>query len=245
VLEAARALGYTPNLNARALRQGVQRLIALVIWGQSHIYFMHYDNMKAILTNAFAHDYQVLALHVDRDTLASRPLPTIIRSTGAAGAIFMGVTLDKPGLCQLLDQQFPLVHIGERHLPGKRLPFASGDYYGGGALTATKLLAAGHARLGCLLEPNSDVPEIPERRATGFAAAVKEAGRAAALLSSLDRAEIAAWLKAEQITGLFCTSADQACSLVPYLSEQGWQIPQQLSIVAFDDHPAAPHLHPP
>jgi DNA-binding LacI/PurR family transcriptional regulator len=248
VREAAERLGYVPNRSARALRRGRSQTIAYVLWGgqpedlrQS---FPEYTLGAAAA--ALEAGYGLLLLLATEQRLAQTPVDRFPELRQADGALFVGETADRAGLAALLRAGFPIVHLGARDLPGDTLPFVSGDYTQGGRLAAEHLLGHGHRRLAVLYYPHPLVPEMPTQRLEGFAAV---AGQAlvecfpidcdAAVEPALDR------ILERGVTAVFAADQPQGLRFLAACRERGVGVPEDLSLLVFDDLPVAELSSPP
>jgi len=239
---------YVPNRAAQALRSGRSRTIAFVLWGNipDEIRETFPDYTLAATTTAFEADYQLLLLQATRQRLADTPINCFPELRQADGALLVGETLDRPGLMALLQSGYPVVHLGERDLDGMTLPFVSADYAQGGRLAAAHLLSGGHRRLAALVEPHPHAPEIPARRLAGFAAV---AGTQLLEQWEVERHTpldgVLTHMLARGITGVFTTEQQIALRLLTLCQAHGIVVPEALSVVSFDDMPAAAISTPP
>jgi DNA-binding LacI/PurR family transcriptional regulator len=245
---AAARLGYVPNRAAQALRRGRSQMIAFVLWGNmpDEIRKTFPDYTLAATTAAFDAGYQLLLLQATAERLAATPIDRFPELRQADGALLVGETLDRRGLTALLQTGYPVVHLGERTLEGVDLPYVSADYTQGGRLAATHLLSFGHRRLAALVEPHPFAPEIPTRRLAGFAAG---AGQTLIARRQVDRQapleDILSEVLARGITGIFTSEQQLALRLLTLCQARGIGVPGVLSIVTFDDTPAAAVSSPP
>jgi LacI family transcriptional regulator len=149
-------------------------------------------------------------------------------------------------LAALVQAGFPVVHLGERTLAGVTLPCVGADYAQGGALAAEHLLGFGHQRLAALYGPHDGAPEIHERRLAGF---TDRAGDRVLVQIAVQRETpieaVLAQVHSAGITGVFATEQVIGMRLLVACSAVGVRIPDDLSVVAFDDLPAAALSTPP
>ncbi|MGI8915971.1 MAG: LacI family DNA-binding transcriptional regulator [Chloroflexota bacterium] len=248
IQQAAEQVGYVPNRAAQALRLGRSHTIAFVLWGDNseQIRQSFPDYTLAATAAAFAAGYELLLLQATAARLAATSIERFPELRQTDGALFVGETLDRPGLAALWRSGFPVVHLGERTLEGIALPCVGADYAQGGALAAEHLLGFGHQRLGVLYGPHADVPEIHERRMAGFTERAGDAVRAAIAVQRETAIEpVLARFQADGITAVFATEQVIGLRLLTACSVAGVGVPQDMSVVAFDDLPSAALSTPP
>ncbi|WP_329037602.1 LacI family transcriptional regulator [Streptomyces sp. NBC_00178] len=116
----------------------------------------------------------------------------------------------------------------------------------------THLAALGHERIGMVLGPVGHVPSA--RKLAGFAAFCARRGVAAddwrrlvvhALFTMEGGATALPRLLAEGVTGIVCASDALALGVVRGARRQGVSVPQDLSVVGFDDSPFMVATDPP
>ena len=246
VLDAVRELGYVPNRSAQALRRGTERLIALVLWEGAQDAPIHYEHMQAIFRTAFERGYQVLLIYADREVLRRQTLRDLVFRSNAAGAIFMGAPVNVEGLGALVESGYPFVHIGERRLHGKLLPCVSGDYRLGSFLAVTKLIELGHRRIACLVYDT--YPDIADTRLAGYVDAMKTAQAEPWVRRAAPGAfrwnEVFDSLQGAGITAVYTTENNLGVSLIAEAQARGVKVPEDLSIISFDDHVQASLIRP-
>lgn len=248
IQQAAERLGYVPNRAAQALRLGRSHTIAFVLWGDNsdQIRQSFPEYTLAATTAAFVAGYHLLLLQATEGRLAQTSIDQFPELRQTDGALFVGETLDREGLAALLRVGFPLVHLGERSLAGMTLPCVGADYAQGGALAADHLLSFGHRRLAALYGPHMGAPEIHERRLAGF---MTTGGADVLECLAVERetamAPIVARLREQGITGVFATEQVIGTRLLSACAAAGVAVPRDMSVVAFDDVPAAALSTPP
>jgi LacI family transcriptional regulator len=248
IQQAAEQLGYIPNRAAQTLRLGRSHMIAFVLWGDNseQIRQSFPDYTLAATAAAFAAGYELLLLQATAARLAEASIDRFPELRQSDGALFVGETLDRAGLAALVRSGFPVVHLGERLLEGATLPCVGADYAQGGALAAEHLLGFGHRRLAALYGRHADVPEIHERRLAGFA---DRAGSAVVEQLAVDRetaiGPVLDRLRASGVTAVFATEQVIGMRLLTACIAGGVHVPEDMSVVAFDDLPAAALSTPP
>lgn len=167
---------------------------------------------------------------------------------------FAGVVLTPP----LSDDRRLLSHLETLHIPYVRiapmLDFDRGttviidEYDAARAITST-LIEAGHRRIAIMRGPREHL--VSMRRYNGYAAAIGGAGQRMdpALVTTGDfsresgRRE-AQTLLAAKPTAIFASNDEMAIGIIEAAQGQGLSVPGDLSVVGFDDNPAAKTCRP-
>lgn len=245
VLDAARALHYVADTNASRLASGRSNTIGL---------------LAPILTSWYTSEIIVGVEEELKDAgldllISTRGLPhqgNQFTLDGAFHQRFDGVILvdafvHESGALELLKAATPAVALGERL---ESFPSLSIDNELGAEMATRHLLELGHTRIGLI---GGSIPllgrsTVAVQRTNGYAAALAthrikfdkrllvdgnftiEGGRRAArqLLAST-----------RPPSAVFCMSDEMAFGVLQACRELGVSVPQDLSVIGFDDHSAA------
>ncbi len=129
------------------------------------------------------------------------------------------------------------------------VPMVGVDNRAGAALAVRHLLDLGHPTVHHVAGP-ADWPEAQER-AAGWRKTLLAAGRTAPTPLRGDwsaRSGHGAGLRLaadRRVTAVFCANDQMALGALRALEEHGRRVPQDVSVVGFDDIPEAPYLRPP
>lgn len=248
VLAAIARLGFVPNTIARALADGRSRTIGIVVQHfESPCYAWTLRGVEEALSKA-GYGLVVASGHWDRreeercvQSLKARRVDGIIVLTG---------TLDDGYLTELA-QDLPVVATGrDLKAPGLHC-LHSNDFEGARAATR-HLIQRGHRRIAHITGDPSH-PDAVERE-QGYRAALEEAGIAPdrALVVRGNYQEASGERGAEDLirrgiefTALFAANDQMAAGAAQALCRHGLRIPQDVSVVGFDDVLAAAHACPP
>jgi DNA-binding LacI/PurR family transcriptional regulator len=116
------------------------------------------------------------------------------------------------------------------------------------------LMAQGHKNVAMLI-PRDPVPSI-EQRLAGFRAAFEKLGRRFSRSANVvetdgfnyyaaHRATVALLSKKTDLTGLFCANDEMASGALRAAHEAGYQVPDDLSVIGFDDIVMSNYTDPP
>jgi DNA-binding LacI/PurR family transcriptional regulator len=250
VQRAIAELGYRPNLAARALVTGSTRTIGLVT-----IKINQYGPAQTMLgleKAARAAGYSVSVSILDEATAeAMREAVDRFVAQSVDAIVALATYDDAAEAMHSLDAPVPIVAVqvggAEDH------PAVGVDQETGARLATRHLLDLGHRTVHHVAGP-ADSQEA-RGRAAGWQAELVAAG---APVPEIVRGDwtpssghaagrtLAGRIRAgEDITAVFLANDQMALGLLAALHEEGLEIPDDLSVVGFDDLPEAPYFTPP
>jgi DNA-binding LacI/PurR family transcriptional regulator len=246
VRRAAAELGYVPSSVGRALRNQRAGAIALIVPNTSqhvfgHSYFMHV--LTGISVAANARDVQVL-LSTTADTGEAGEVAAyerVVRSRSADGAIVTSAAVTDAGLETLVTTGLPVVLIGNfPYLPGA-VTVGIDDVAASHDITAHLLDAHGRSRLVHVTGPLDHQTGIDRR--DGFVAAVEGHGVSGeAVIVDGDFSEESGRAAVEKLLsegtefdGIVFANDDMAFGGLAALKSHAVRVPEDVSIVGFDD----------
>jgi DNA-binding LacI/PurR family transcriptional regulator len=236
VRAAAAELGYRPNVAARTLRTGVARTVGLVVPDITNPFFG--PVLRGAQAAAMRAGYTVMLVDIGRDRRWEAQSIEALLAGPSDGLLLFGMDLP-PGA----SQHAIAIEGGAGELPVVRLDIESGVDQ-----AAAHLLGLGHRRIGHLASA-FDAPTF-RLRADGLRGRLAEAGLELAAVTHSDFAfeaarEAAGPLLDAGITAAFCDDDLLAGGLYLAARERGVRIPQDVSVVGFDDLAFAIVLDPP
>ncbi len=246
-MAAIEALGYKPNAAARSLVTSAELRIGVIYSNPSAAF------MSEFLTGAFEEAAATGArLFILRAPKGKNPSSRSLKNFIASG--LSGVLLTPPlGDSRALLQSFAKAH----------LPTATVAAYPAESTISVRindrqaayemsrhLLNLGHRRIGFIVG-NPDQAASAERMA-GFYAAVREFDDVETYIAQGDFSYASGLAAAEQLldrdprlTAIFASNDDMAAAVVSVAHRRHLEVPQQLSVVGFDDTVSAVTLWPP
>lgn len=252
VEEAISRLGYVPNRAARSLAMRRTDSIALVmrepdamVLGDPHLGNIIIATSQALIGTGV----QLVLLNAQNNAEHART-PDYVRSGHFDGVLLVSMHDDDPLPRQLLDAGIPTV-VGGRppiDLPG--LTFVDVDNVGGAQLAAERLVTAGRKKIATIAGP-PDMTAGADRLA-GYQRALTAAGRKADRLaygdftrdsgqSAMD--ELLA--RSPDLDGVFVANDLMAIGALRSLRAAGRRVPEDVSVVGYDDIESAKHTEPP
>jgi DNA-binding LacI/PurR family transcriptional regulator len=246
VLKAAEALGYQVNMLARGMIQKQSNLVGVVVPGFDNPFV---QRLLGPLTHHLAlRSLAPLLMDASEPDQMAHTLRHLLQYR-IAGVILTSGAPPTQLAREYLRLRIPVTMIN-RSAEVEGVDVINSDNGGGGALAAQLLLSSGATRIAFLTtaSPNHSAAE----RGQGFKRALARelrAGaatlrvvnaRAAVYQGGFDAGELLFSPAAERPDGVFCANDALACGLLDAARLRfGLRIPQDLSIVGFDDIPLA------
>ena len=233
VRAAAQELGYRPNVAARALRTGVARSVALVVPDITNPFFGRV--LRGAQRAAQRAGYTVVLVDVGNDRAWEEASLQALLAGPADGLLLFEVDLP-PGAAE---------HAIQIEMCPGTSPVVRLDVDAGVDHALDHLLELGHTRIGHLAS-SFDLPTFGLRRAR-MAARLDQPPPTAHAPFTFDGAAEAAGplLESSAISAIFCDDDILAGGVYMAARERGIRIPEDLSVIGFDDLDFARVLAPP
>lgn len=251
VRAAAKRHGFTPNQLARGLRLRKSETLGLLVPDISNMFFS--GVALSVESCARRRGYSIVLCNTEENEECERTSLDLLLARKVDGLIVAPVaqTKDFTHLLALAHDQIPVVLL-DRFFPGSPLPYVTSDNVRGAYEGTRYLLDRGHRHIGFIqgivdsqtsmgrLEGYRralDAFEVPfqPRLVVGNDFSEQNGYQSAVTLLTEDRPP----------TALFVTSSVGALGAMRACAEHGVSIPEDVSIIAFDDYPYAALLAPP
>jgi DNA-binding LacI/PurR family transcriptional regulator len=261
ILAVADELGYAgPDPTARALASGTAGSVGLVL--SDTLRYALTDEVAVSFLAAIADELTPTGLALTLLSAAEKGEFVPARDVAIDGAIVYLCQPDSPAVAWLKRRRLPLVFVDQEPAPG--IPSVNVADRDGAAAAARHLVELGHERVavvtyglvgeyGVFREmPRTRTANTERDRLLGWHAPLREAGITPVVIR-LDRSDPyqlgrrAARLVLEQDprpTGVLCFSDAIARGLLAGLDEAGVRVPDDVSVVGFDDSPLALQTRP-
>ena len=250
VMDAARQLGYHPHAPARQLAGGTSQTIGLVL-RQSPEQIAG-DALLAETLRGMTAAARLGGFRVIVEALEPRGgrYADLLRSGRTDGLVVSGPRVDDPDLRDIVRDRFPVVLQGS--LPDLDVTSVDVDNRAGAKGAVEHLIALGHRRIGCVTNAPLAYTAASERL-DGYRDALRAANieprpewvvEAAFDAGSGHRA-MAELLNRGPVDAVFVASDVVAFGALGALREAGRRVPDDISVIGFDDIPLAAFLEPP
>lgn len=257
ILEVASQLGYRPNLVARSLRLQKTSTIGLVAIGLTGWFYSHV--LEGADEVAQANEYGVLIACTYGYPHREREIVQMLLDKRADGLIIAPADPEEnlDFYRQLVETHVPIVFI-DRYIPGLPVDYVATDNELGGYLATRHLLDLGRRRIVFVSTASR------ERRATsvvgrfnGYRKALAEFGISEAVELGPGAPDVAPeeeyaysavshyLQQGGQLDGVFAVNDDVAYGTIRALQAHGLRVPEDVSVVGFDNQDTSAFISPP
>ncbi|GLQ37967.1 LacI family transcriptional regulator [Rhizobium albus] len=250
VMAAIAETGYIVNHAARNLRRQQTGGIVVLVPNLSNPFFSQIlSGVAAVMSEA---GFNVLVADTQQPKGADLQIAQYLHNNRADGLIVLDGAIPESLFADYRrTRSRPPVVFACEWVEGFGEPSVTIDNAEGAVLAVNHLIELGHHKIGHVLGPLDNVLTIKRRE--GTIAALEGAGFPVdpdwffegdfSLASGVVAAR--AWLAtSDRPTGVFCSSDAMACGFMAELHSHGVRVPEDVSVVGFDDIEIAQHFIP-
>lgn len=249
VYRAIEKLSFEPNMSARNLRRNETRVILIVTPNITNPYYAHI--LTGIGDGANESGYSALIYNTAGDEARERAGMDMLKKRRADGAILLANSIDSDWVQEYADK-YPIVQCSEYALK-LDIPRVSIDNYKATQDVMEYIISIGHKKIATISSSNNYISTLLRLNAykdslSSHGFEVREeyielanadysfkSGKAAAcrLLEQKDRP-----------TAIFCISDTIALGAITAAKELGIRVPEELTVIGFDDVDDTTMFHP-
>lgn len=248
VEQAIADLGYVPNALARSLRFKKTKTIALILTDITNPFFT--TVARGVEDTASEHGFTVMFCNTDESQDDETEYLNVLVQKQVDGVLLVPASCTPESATFLLDRNVPVVLL-DRHIPDVEVDSVRGDSEGGAHLLTNHLIALGHRRIALLCGPRT--VSTSQDRALGYRRALADAGLEAddGLIfwgqytpQSGEHLTRLALARQPRPTAIFAANNFVAIGVLHAVREAGLRVPDDVSLVTFDDLPVASLIDP-
>jgi DNA-binding LacI/PurR family transcriptional regulator len=247
VLEAVRALNYRPSSVARSLSlQRTMVVAALLPWFTNPSAVQRVRGIVEGLSNS---DYDLMVFDIESEDRQRRAFELFDRGDRADGLLVVSTQPPPEQVERIRAARIPCVLVDAVH---PALPSIAVDDLAGGEMATRHLIELGHRRIALIGEPPPEFRfEWSRDRTRGYARALAQAGielRPEYVREGTRLVHVARAIASELLslparpTAIFAASDTQALGALEAARSLAIRVPEELSIVGFDDIEVAPYV---
>lgn len=249
VLHAVKELNYQPNRTAQRLRAGRSQVIGLIIYDIQNPFFTAV--VRGIEDVAYRDGYSLILCNSDEDPEKEKLYINVMRSEEVAGVILASASEAAPQVDDLITYNIPVVAV-DRQIADKQIDSVLAANIEGAREAVAYLIKLGHRHIGFVGLPLTHTPG--KERYEGYSLALREHNLKLStdLVCIADAKQQGGYehtrdLLANQphITALFVANNLMTLGALNAIRERGLKIPDEISVIGFDDMPWASLLQPP
>lgn len=239
VREEAQRCNYIPNINAQSLRTNRTRTIGLVVPAIDNPFFANIAS--SIIRKAKEAGYTVVLADAMESAENERENVASLLTRNVDGIILSPSGSDPAYLEQINDTKAPVVLV-DRFFFDTTLPYVIADNYRGAREATEHLIANGHERIACIRGVAHSSVVVERQR--GYCDAMRAAGLEAQIdCVGSDFSIQNGYVETRMLlarrnppTALFAMSNTILLGAIKAVDESGLTIPDDLSVVSFDDN---------
>lgn len=244
VESAIKQLGYRPNFLARQLVQQRTNILGVVVGDLANPFYA--EMAKSVERHAATRGYTAMFCNTEGDSASELAGIEMLLAQRVAGIVFMAFSGDSRTMRETLQHRVPAVFLACHEDWGD---VVAADDELGGRLATRHLLDSGHRRLAFL-----SIPELADSsdqaRFVGCLKEVESAGASVRRISwsppgddvvmDGSRSDLRDVFSGDdRITGVFASNDVAAVDLMEFADRVGLHVPEDVSVVGFDDVPIA------
>lgn len=245
VEKAILELGYVPNALARSLRFKQTGTIALILTDITNPFFT--TIARCVEDTASAQGFSVMFCNTDESEREEIEYINVLLQKQVDGVLLVPASVSTTSVDLLQHHSVPVVVL-DRHIPEAQVDIVRCDSAQGAVLLTDHLLALGHRRIALLNGPAHISTSMD--RVSGYHQVLSEAGLTGIVYngdftqpSGYQMAQAALGLSPRP-TALFAANNFIAIGAYHAIRDAEMHIPEDISLVAFDDLPATFVLDP-
>jgi LacI family transcriptional regulator, repressor for deo operon, udp, cdd, tsx, nupC, and nupG len=239
VLDAVRAIGYTPNAAARNLRVRRTGLVLVVVPDIANVFFA--EILRGIDAMLSTHGYGLIIANLDNSPAKEPRYVDLVHAGQVDGILLLCGHVPGDADRNMASAGIPIVAACER-IPEALFPQVEVNNRAAAREAVAHLVALGHRRIAYISGPKANI--LDHERRAGYVDALKEAGLQAE--SALDLAGDFTFRSgahaASQVLGMcsgrptaaFAANDEMAIGFLKAMHAAGIRIPQDMSVVGFD-----------
>jgi len=247
ILAIANELNYKPNEFARNLRMGHSKTIALIIPSLRNPFFAEI----ASIVNQEVKKYDYITLIGDSNDSIETEAREVSQfsSKNVDGLIIVPCGKDSEHIEQIVKEGIPAVCI-DRYFEGIDISFVSSDNFDGAYSATEYLIQQGHRSIACIQGVTYSTPN--KLRVDGFIKAMSDHLIDSYKVTGDDFSEQNGYIETKILlhqknrpTAIFALSNTIAMGCLKAFKEENIKIPNDISLITFDENPYLNYIDPP
>jgi len=249
ILKVAKELSYSPNQLARGLRLKRTNTIGYIIPDISNPFFS--SIAKSVEKFARKFGYSILLCDSEENTDIEKESLQLMLNRKVDGLIISPVGLEVSHLVTISQKNIPIVLL-DRYFPELNIPFVTSDNYQGALEAVNLLIENGHTRIACIQGLKNTSPNNDRVKGYKDAHLKHDLEIDESLLVGDSFGEENGYIETKLLlkknllpTAIFSISNLISLGAIRAISEEGLKIPDDISMISFDDQPYSRFLSTP
>jgi LacI family repressor for deo operon, udp, cdd, tsx, nupC, and nupG len=250
IFAAIAKAGYRPNVLASSVKTGKSNSLVVLVPNLSNPFFLKI--IQGIEKAAQENGYSVLLGDTQGEPHREHEYAGMVLSNRADGLIHLDHSFPFSTNDAVLAEKVPMVSVCERIVSEKQYPVIELDNYSACRALAKHLTSYGHKRFGVIAGQHES--QIYHDRLGGIKSVLREEGidfddsMVVGSEYSFEAGEAGAkalLLKKIKPTAIFCFNDDIAIGAIHEIKKHGLKVPDDISVVGFDNIKVSAYIDPP
>lgn len=248
VLAEAQRCNYTPSLVAQSLRKNKTNSIGLLIPSVANPFFA--DMASVIIAEAHARHFTTIVVDMMEDGSNQDEAVAAVLSRQVDGIIVIPCAANSTLLEEINNNVIPVVLV-DRYYEEAPLSYVTTNNFKGGLQATELLISNGHKRIACIQGVPETMPNT--MRVRGYRKAMEEAGlESFEVIRGNEFSVQNGYLETKMLLGstpcptaIFALSNTILLGAIKAIREAGLRIPEDISIISFDNNKYLDYMVPP
>ncbi len=257
ILETSQRMGYIPNLQARSLKNQTSTTIGIIIPSIENPFYP--SIVRGIEDEIVSRNYHMMLSSCDRDVQRTNYSIENMLAVNIQGIISIYMDEVPDALLKLVDRGGMSLNVVSNNVCLPRTHTVIVDKEAECMLAVNHLLQLGHRRIALILDKLDN--SIRQKRLSGFQKALKEAGvpynpaytyiLGKDIPDAPDHVAVKGYLltkamleRTPEVTAIVCMNDIMALGVLKAIREVGKKVPEDYSLVSFDDLDFSDSVHP-
>lgn len=245
-------LDYFPNRLAQGLSSQYTRVLAVLVPHLSHVFADPYfgELISGVFDAARQLDHKIMVEHITADFVRERKPIELFERRFVDGALCLGLHDQHTFIRDLAERGYPLLSLNN-NFPEWDVNYVMCDYRSGAGQTMSYLLQLGHRRIGLIAGARSiqtmrDMIDVFFERAREVNPTVDESWMVRGGLTEQGGMDAMEELLTRHgdLTAVFAASDKMALGAMHHLQRRGLHVPDDVSVVGFDDLKQMAYVNP-
>lgn len=250
VFKAMQESGYRPNLMASSVKTGKSNALVVLVPNLTNPFFLRI--IQGIEQAAQEKGYSVLLGDTQGDPIREQEIASMVLSNRADGLIHLDHSFPFSPSDAHIAEKVPVVSVCERIQGNKEFPVIELDNYAATRSLAKHLVNYGHRKFGLIAGQKSS--RIYHDRLAGIRGVFTDEGiefddemivGGAYTIETGQEGARELMDKKERPTAIFCFNDDIAIGAIFELKQMGIRVPEDVSVVGFDNIKVTAFMDPP
>lgn len=254
IMQIAQELNYSPNTLARGLVMNKSKTIGLLVSGlnrESEKDQITFSILSGINEAVSEQEYDLVLFSTNSTKQREKTYTQLCRERRVDGVIIQGIKTDDPYLNEVVESDLPCVLI-DIPIQSEHVGNVTTDNVKGARKAVQHLIELGHKHIAMVNGHSKAF--VSQRRKEGYISAMEAANlpvqnewivNGSFEEKSAKDAALRLLADNKEITAVFCASDLMALGVMRAAKELGIPIPEELSIVGYDDILLASYTSPP